>query len=54
MRLEPEEASALLYEIVIDAILNYYRSYLDLRPSEHGRVTELYPERIRQFGLALY
>ena len=34
-----------------DDILNYYRSYLDLRPSEHGRVTELYPERIRQFGL---
>ena len=54
MRIEPDEASALLYEIVIDAILNYYRSDLDLRPSEHGRVTELYPERIRQFGLALY
>ena len=43
-----------MYEIAIDAILNYYRNDLDLRPSEHGRVTELYPERIRQFGLALY
>ena len=25
-----------------------------MRPSEHGRVTGLYPERVRQFGLALY
>lgn len=54
LEIHPDEAKAWLYEIAIDAILNYYRNDLDLRPSEHGRVTELYPERIRQFGLALY
>ena len=42
-----DEAKSWLYEIAIDAILNYYRNDIDLRPSEHGRVTELYPERIR-------
>ena len=54
LEIHPDEAKSWLYEIAIDAILNYYRNDIDLRPSEHGRVTELYPERIRQFGLALY
>ncbi len=54
IEIQPDEASAWLYEIAIKSILNYYIRDLDLRPSEHGRVTELYPERVRQFGLALY
>lgn len=52
--IQPDEAKAWLYEIAIDAVLNYYRNDLDLRPSEQGRITELYPQRIRQLGRALY
>ena len=52
--IQPNEAKAWLYEIAIDAVLNYYRNDLDLRPSEQGRITELYPQRIRQLGRALY
>ena len=52
--IQPDEASAWLYEIAVKSILNYRSRDLDLRPSEHGRVTGLYPERVRQFGLALY
>ena len=50
----PDEAKAWLYEIAINAVLNYYRNDLDLRPSEQGRITELYPQRIKQLGRALY
>ena len=52
--IQPDEASAWLYETAVKSILNYCIRDLDLRPSEHGRVTGLYPERVRQFGLALY
>lgn len=54
IEIQPDEAKACLYEIAIDAVLNYYRNDLDLRPSEKGRITELYPQRIRQLGRALY
>ena len=52
--IQPNEAKAWLYEIAINAVLNYYRNDLDLRPSEQGRITELYPQRIKQLGRALY
>ena len=52
--IQPDEAKAWLYEIAINAVLNYYRNDLDLRPSEQGRITELYPQRIKQLGRALY
>ena len=52
--IQPDEASAWLYETAVKSILNYCIRDLDLRPSEYGRVTGLYPERVRQFGLALY
>lgn len=54
IEIQPNEAKAWLYEIAIDAVLNYYRNDLDLRPSEQGRITELYPQRIRQLGRASY
>lgn len=52
--IQPNEAKAWLYEIAINAVLNYYRNDLDLRHSEQGRITELYPQRIKQLGRALY
>lgn len=52
--IQPNEAKAWLYEIALNAVLNYYRNDLDLRPSEQGRITELYPQRIKQLGRALY
>jgi hypothetical protein len=43
-----------LYEIAIDAILNYWKTDLDMRPSERGRVPDISPLRIRILNQAFY
>lgn len=48
------DANSCLHEIAINAVLNDHHREINYRFSEHGRITELYPERIKQFGLALY
>ena len=52
--LDSDEACALLYEIAIDVILNYWRTDLDLRPSERGRIPNISPLRIRKLNQAFY
>lgn len=49
-----EQANTLLCQIVTEAIANYRITDLEVEPLEQGRITSLYPQRVKNFQRALY